>query len=146
MRECGKCGKVRPDDMFSWRDKAKGHRHTYCKQCISADNKARRQRGKRSGTQAKKDGKRDRLKALVDIYKSSIGCQLCGYNKCPEAMDLHHIDPELKESSISALIQRAHDVASLLFELEKCAVLCATCHREVHAGVASVAGGTDDDS
>ena len=27
-------------------------------------------------------------------------CQICNYNKCPEALELHHIDPSEKEFRI----------------------------------------------
>lgn len=58
-------------------------------------------------------------------------CEICGYDKCLVALEAHHVDPSTKDFSIS-------DVASLdriERELEKCVLLCANCHREVHDGL-----------
>lgn len=58
-------------------------------------------------------------------------CTTCGYDKCLEALEWHHLDETKKEFSIRDL----QDVskARLEKELEKCVLLCANCHREVHA-------------
>ena len=58
-------------------------------------------------------------------------CQICGYDKCPAAFDFHHIDARLKDFTVS---ERAVWSKELEEELRKTALLCATCHREVHAG------------
>lgn len=61
-------------------------------------------------------------------------CQICGYNRCISAMDFHHRKAEEKGFGISAFgITRSWD--KILNELQKCVLLCANCHREVHAGV-----------
>ncbi len=58
-------------------------------------------------------------------------CRICGYSRCPAAMDFHHVDPALKDFSISDRM----DWEAVELELRKCALLCATCHREVHEGM-----------
>jgi predicted HNH restriction endonuclease len=57
-------------------------------------------------------------------------CQVCGYDKCPSAFDFHHLDEGEKDFVISSKASWA----VIEPELAKCALLCATCHREVHAG------------
>lgn len=58
-------------------------------------------------------------------------CQICGYDKCFKALELHHIDSSEKEKNISGnMLNVAWDIMSL--ELKKCILLCANCHREVH--------------
>lgn len=58
-------------------------------------------------------------------------CQICGYNKCFRALELHHINSSEKERTISGnMLNVAWDILSL--ELRKCILLCANCHREVH--------------
>ena len=58
-------------------------------------------------------------------------CQLCGYSKCNKALELHHIDPKEKDRTISGnLLNNAW--STLCKELQKCVLLCANCHREVH--------------
>lgn len=58
-------------------------------------------------------------------------CHICGYDKCPAAFDFHHTDPRTKDFSIS---ERTVWSAALEVELHKTVLLCANCHREVHAG------------
>jgi len=60
-------------------------------------------------------------------------CQLCSYDGCPEAFDLHHLDPSEKEISLSSIRANPKAWATIVKELRKCVLLCATCHREVEA-------------
>ncbi len=61
-------------------------------------------------------------------------CQLCGYNRCPEAMEFHHLNSSGKDFGIS---QKGYTRSwkRVKEELDKCIMLCANCHREVHAGL-----------
>ena len=60
-------------------------------------------------------------------------CAICGYNRCPSAMDVHHIDPKEKDFAIATNTNRAYEQMSN--EIRKCVLLCANCHREFHAGL-----------
>ena len=60
-------------------------------------------------------------------------CAICGYNKCLDALELHHIDPSQKDFTISANVNLSWEKTAI--ELRKCILLCANCHRELHAGV-----------
>lgn len=59
-------------------------------------------------------------------------CQLCGYNKCFEALEFHHFLD--KKFGIS---QKGYTRSweKVKMELDKCVLLCANCHREVENGV-----------
>lgn len=59
-------------------------------------------------------------------------CQICGYNKCPKALELHHINPLEKEHTISSILASCRNWQLLFDEIKKCIMLCANCHREVH--------------
>lgn len=59
-------------------------------------------------------------------------CILCGYDKCLSALDFHHPDPQGKIFSISKAMT---SWKRILPELNKCILLCANCHREVHEGL-----------
>lgn len=63
-------------------------------------------------------------------------CKLCGYNKCLSALEYHHLDPEKKEGNPSKILYRSWE--NVVKELSGCVLLCANCHREVHAGVTSL--------
>lgn len=68
-----------------------------------------------------------KLKAIA--YKGGK-CQRCGYDKCVAALDFHHRDPSEKEFQWVRLRRLRWD--RVLAELDKCDLLCANCHREVH--------------
>ncbi|MDI6892337.1 MAG: hypothetical protein QMD08_05035 [Actinomycetota bacterium] len=59
-------------------------------------------------------------------------CQICGYDSCTDALEFHHLDETIKEFGISDS-GHARSWDRVLNELEKCVLLCANCHREVHA-------------
>ncbi len=61
-------------------------------------------------------------------------CTKCGYDKCKSALDLHHLDPLEKDVHVSSMW--TYTETRILAEIKKCVVLCANCHREVHAGIA----------
>ena len=65
-------------------------------------------------------------------YKGGC-CQNCGYSRCKEALQFHHVDPLTKEANWNKIRLWSWD--KVLSELDKCALLCANCHAEVHAGV-----------
>lgn len=55
-------------------------------------------------------------------------CSICGYNKCLTALEFHHINPKEKE------IYNSHwKFERNKMELDKCILVCANCHREIHA-------------
>ena len=66
------------------------------------------------------------------------GCCLCGYNKCLQAIEFHHINPKLKSFSLDIRKLRQVTYEAVLEEAKKCVALCANCHREVHHGAASL--------
>jgi hypothetical protein len=64
-------------------------------------------------------------------------CVLCGYDRSPAALQFHHATPADKAFSIAqGGVTRSLDRA--LAEARKCVLLCATCHAEVEAGVATL--------
>jgi predicted HNH restriction endonuclease len=78
------------------------------------------------------NNKKERLKnKKIELIKLLGGkCKLCGYNKCIEALDFHH-DKGNKEACISKII-KDYSKQKALKEAEKCIILCANCHRELH--------------
>jgi len=59
-------------------------------------------------------------------------CQLCGYNKCKEALEFHHLSKKsfgISQKGYTRSWKKVKD------ELDKCILLCANCHREVENGV-----------
>ena len=63
-------------------------------------------------------------------------CLLCNYDKCQEALDFHHVYPEQKEFAIRD--KSSKTFKTILPEIQKCVLLCANCHRELHAGLHTI--------
>ena len=71
-------------------------------------------------------------KKLLAIEAFGGKCCICDYNKCPEALDFHHLDKNEKEEKPSYIIMR-WSFEKAKKELEKCILVCSNCHREIHA-------------
>lgn len=72
-----------------------------------------------------------RTKEKLIEYKGGK-CQVCGYNKCASALEFHHLDPSQKDFTISG---GTKSFENLKPEVDKCILVCANCHREIHAGL-----------
>ena len=57
-------------------------------------------------------------------------CCLCGFDDFQEALEFHHVNPAEKEFTISAGYNMSWQ--KIKHELDKCVLLCANCHRELH--------------
>lgn len=56
-------------------------------------------------------------------------CSICGYDKCLKALEFHHLknkDFGLSEKGITRSWEK------MKLELDKCILVCANCHRELH--------------
>lgn len=62
-------------------------------------------------------------------------CCCCGYKTCPEALELHHLNPNEKEFGFGAIRANPKNWQDMVIELRKCVLICSNCHREVHANV-----------
>ncbi len=62
-------------------------------------------------------------------------CSICGYNKCPTALEFHHKDKENKSFNVSNLIRTLKNWKKIKLEIKECTLLCENCHRELHAKV-----------
>ena len=77
--------------------------------------------------------RRKKIKALSIEYKGGK-CQICSYDKYQGALDLHHVNPKEKDFGIADKgYTRSWEKVKV--ELDKCILVCATCHREVEAGI-----------
>lgn len=67
---------------------------------------------------------------LMAIMRLGGECQRCGYHKSARALEFHHVNPHEKNFTISQIITRRWE--TIRDEVDKCILLCANCHREVH--------------
>ena len=80
--------------------------------------------------------RRRRIKATL-VEEAGVPCVLCGYDRSPIALQFHHLDPASKSFGIAER-GMARALATAREEAAKCVLLCANCHAEVEAGVATL--------
>ncbi len=78
---------------------------------------------------------RDKVLLWFTEYKKTLKCAMC-----PESttccLEFHHKDPKKKDLAIAEGVHNGWSIKRLMAEIAKCVVLCANCHRKVHAAVA----------
>ena len=80
--------------------------------------------------------RRRKLKRMALDYMGGC-CQACGYKKSVSALQFHHLDPEEKDFGISGK-GTTRSWEKIKVELDKCVLLCANCHAEVHEGLLDI--------
>ena len=80
--------------------------------------------------------RRRKVKRIL-VQEAGGQCELCGYDRCMQALEFHHRDPHTKEFGI-AMRGITRSISAVRREVAKCALLCANCHAEVEAGIAEV--------
>jgi len=83
-----------------------------------------------------KKWRKNSKKKIVDALGGK--CRVCGYNKCHQALDVHHVDPSKKEFSFGAYRASPKSWEKAKVELKKCVLLCGNCHAEVHDGILDI--------
>lgn len=61
-------------------------------------------------------------------------CTFCGYKREMSALEFHHLDDSQKDFGLSQKGLTRSWVRTKQ-ELDKCILVCANCHREIHAGI-----------
>ena len=77
-----------------------------------------------------------RRKMIRQMAISYLGgkCCFCSYDRCIAALDFHHVDESSKSFGLSQNgLTRSWEKTE--HELQKCILVCANCHREIHAGI-----------
>lgn len=72
---------------------------------------------------------RKRVKKRKMIAYKGGKCSVCGYNKCPAALDFHHLNPETKSFNLGKI--KGWLWEKIVIELDKCILVCSNCHREI---------------
>ena len=77
--------------------------------------------------------RRKKLREMARDYKGGK-CILCGYKKCQRALSFHHVNPKNKEFDLSSRgLTRSWE--RIKKEIDKCVLLCANCHMEIHDSI-----------
>ena len=82
--------------------------------------------------------RRKKVRRMAVEYKGGK-CEMCGYDRCVDALEFHHNDQSGKKFGIS---EKGYTRSWKMVkdELDKCVMICANCHRELHAKLAASGG------
>ena len=82
-------------------------------------------------------GARRRRLRKMGIAELGGKCVFCGYSRDNHALDFHHVDESTKEFGLSER-GLTRSWKKIVIELNKCILVCANCHREIHSGLRQV--------
>ena len=108
--------------------------YNYCSKTCSnrfetKDITSEEKRSKRLKVLKKQQERYEKNKLELVRYKGDK-CAICGYNKCIAALDFHHLNPSNKNFNIGQ--NRGKSIEILKSEVDKCIMICANCHKELH--------------
>lgn len=133
-KKCSKCGELKPITDYSKCSGNKSGKHTYCKSCATKNARDWYSKNKSNPEVAERLKKNWQQRAaaiqiFVENLKAKYGCCVCG-EKDGCCLDFHHLLG--KEDNVSELVRRK-SLKRLAEEMNKCIILCANCHRKLHA-------------
>lgn len=76
--------------------------------------------------------KKRRIKRRQFIDSQKTSCKMCGESNST-CLDFHHRNPQEKAICIGSSITSGYSIERIKKEILKCDVLCANCHRKLHA-------------
>ena len=133
MKTCSSCKQSKSESEFY--SKGSGL-HSRCKSCSALyakkHYKANCDKYKARARSNNKVYQKRNVDYVRDL-KSKVGCTYCNESE-PVALDFHHISED-KEHNIAQLARSSVSIKRLDEEINKCIVVCANCHRKLHAGL-----------
>lgn len=128
---CSRCGKTKPIDEFSVKNKKTGLRRTWCRDCARTYGREHYRRNKPAYlTRARKRRPKDRarVRAAVTEYLRTHPCVDCGESAIL-LLDFDHRDPSSKRAPVARLVSTGA-LPLVMTEIAKCDVRCGNCHRK----------------
>ena len=137
MKSCSKCQTEKPESEFPLNG---GRLRSQCKACVAERSRQWRLEHPGYATQymreyikanyAQMKERMDEKRREIAEWKRARGCTVCGESE-PWVLDMHHLDADTKERNPAA----SATLSTFLREADKCVLVCANCHRKIHAGV-----------
>lgn len=129
QKMCTKCKKFLQLKNFHKKKAGKFGVDSICKKCILIRaNKYRITPQGKINYQKAANKSYQKHKQILHQLKIN-GCAICGYDKCLTCLEFHHINPKDKKFCIGIGTIGKKD---FIIELNKCILLCANCHKEMH--------------
>lgn len=146
QKQCAICKEIKDLLNFGF-IKSENRYKSYCKSCLSvkqseyhkknhavrlikmrAYNKSHQAINGPKQAKRLTERRRENKEKLITIMGGECVC--CHYKGCKDAFDFHHLDESKKAFDLS---KRLDAWEGLLEESKKCVLVCARCHREIHA-------------
>jgi hypothetical protein len=137
---CACCKQIKPIQSFWKRIRAKDGYASSCIDCIRIQNqKSYKNHWVKNRTRIDSNHYQfiEAFREKCNQIKHVSGCFFCKEND-PICLDFHHKDSTNKQYTISKMINSHKNWICIQLEIDKCIVICANCHRKVHAGVLNV--------
>ena len=97
----------------------------YCYECSGESTRLDNRTRKHQKTILRNNMKKQAVKLLGGK------CSICGYNKCIDALEFHHKNPNEKEFKIGS--GNTISWKEYKNEVSKCMLVCSNCHKEIHS-------------
>lgn len=144
-RRCSKCRRVKPTTEYHKHKNGKDGLRSRCKTCNRAE---AREFYKRKPESYKARARRSHAVKLKERktyllgLKQKLGCQTCNEREVV-TLDFHHVLSRKDSTEKTMVIGRAANHSEKVFrhELSRCVVVCANCHRKLHAGLIKIPRG-----
>lgn len=137
MKNCNKCLLPKDESEFAFKNKANNLLQAMCKECHKTYSKLHYSSNKESYISKAKRNKTvysARNQQYIDEYKRNKGCYFCQESE-PACLDFHHLRDKIAD--VAYLLHQAATIERIQTEIDKCEVLCANCHRKLHANLIS---------
>ena len=126
QRACKRCGLVKDLSEFNFKQRERGIRHPYCRDCGKALTQSHYRHNKQAYL-ARNARTYARHRELIRQAKSRP-CADCGVQYPYYVMDFDHRAGEAKSFELSSVARKT--VREIMNEIAKCDVVCSNCHRE----------------
>lgn len=109
------------DEKFDSNSKSR----IYCYKCSGDSTRLDKETRKHQKTILRQSMKKQAIKLLGGK------CSICGYDRCIDALEFHHENPQKKEFKLSS----GNTISWKEYKSEalKCKLLCSNCHKEIHS-------------
>jgi len=129
---CNGCKEAKPLTEYNKSSTQKSGLRTRCKTCereSARDFYRKHPNGYKKRAAIQRDKIREYLGKVISEIRERRGCAFCP-ERTPCVLDFHHV---IKGEPITRVASKGY--GRFEQELRKCVVVCANCHRKIHAGL-----------
>jgi len=132
FKVCSKCRVEKSVNEFNKDKNTVDGLFTWCKLCSAAHTTAYYQANRERELTKSASYRQNNWLVYINHYGGHcVDCNL-DLTQCPSVVHFHHRDPSTKEAEPKKLIGNNKPFNDVIYECDKCDMLCANCHRLKH--------------